>query len=331
MVATQRSNRRLQGRVGITTKSQKSSSVIPSMPKQNIAAALWLSTGGLAFMSGMSTAVHAVAADGIPTGQIIFWRSFVALLPTLIYLGVRRELGQSIRTRYPHKHIIRGLLGCTVMFFSFVSLRYLSVGLATALTYLAPILSIAAAMIFLRERPGATIFFGVVLGFAGIVLMLFPSLVGSELREGTLIGVGAGIAMAATNALSRVQVKDLTRTEPPASIALSFALICSAAGLASMLLGWADLTQVQFWLLVSAGMLGGLGHVLLMESVARAPVSILAPYEYTGIIWAFGFDLILLGIVPAPIALLGALLVVGAAALVAYGQGRFTPKTTASA
>ncbi|HWV21176.1 MAG TPA: DMT family transporter [Devosia sp.] len=300
------------------------------MPKQNIAAALWLSTGGLAVMSAMSAAIHAVAGE-VPTGQIIFWRSFVALLPTLTYLAFRRELGQSIRTRYPHKHLVRGLLGCAVMFFSFVSLRYLSVGLATALTYLAPILSIAAAMIFLRERPGATIFFGVVLGFAGIVLMLFPALIGTELRDGTLTGVGAGVAMAATNALSRVQVKDLTRTEPPASIALSFALICSLVGLASSLLGWVDLTATQFMLLAGAGLLGGLGHVLMMESVARAPVSVLAPYEYTGIIWAFGFDLVLLGIVPSPWALAGALVVVAAAALVAYGQGRFGRGITASA
>lgn len=300
------------------------------MPKQNITAALWLSTGGLAVMSAMSAAIHEVAGE-VPTGQIIFWRSFVALLPTLIYLVIRRELGQSIRTRFPHKHLVRGLLGCAVMFFSFVSLRYLSVGLATALTYLAPILSIAAAIIFLRERPGSTIFLGVLLGFIGIILMLFPALVGTELRDGTLIGVGAGVAMAATNALSRVQVKDLTRTEPPASIALSFALICSLVGLATSLLGWVELTSSQFALLAGAGLLGGLGHVLLMESVARAPVSVLAPYEYTGIIWAFGFDLVLLGNVPSLWALAGAMVVVGAAALVAYGQGRFGPKATANA
>jgi drug/metabolite transporter (DMT)-like permease len=300
------------------------------MTKQNIAAALWLSTGGLAVIAGMSAAIHEVAGT-VPTGQIIFWRSFIALFPILAYLAVRRELGQSIRTRYPHKHLVRGLLGCAVMFFSFVSLRYLSVGLATALTYLAPILSIAAAMVFLRERPGATIFVGVVLGFAGILLMLFPTLVGAELRDGTLIGVGAGVAMAATNALSRVQVKDLTRTEPPASIAMSFALIGALVGLATALFGWVELPPRELMLLISAGLLGGLGHVLLMEAAARAPVSVLAPYEYTGIIWAFGFDLVLLGIVPTPWALAGAAVVVAAAALVAYGQGRFGRRVTASA
>lgn len=291
------------------------------MKTHNIPAALWLATGGLAVMSAMSACIHQVAGD-VPTGQIIFWRSFVALFPTLAYLAWRKELGQAVRSRYPHKHLIRGLLGCAVMFFSFVSLRYLSVGLASALTYLAPILSIAAAMIFLRERPGVTIFLGVLLGFVGIVLMLFPAFMSAQVQDGTLIGVAAGVAMAATNALSRAQVKDLTRTEPPASIALSFATICALAGLVSMLFVRTDLTAHFLTLLIAAGLLGGLGHVLLMEAAARAPVSVLAPFEYTGIIWAFGFDLLLLGIVPTPWALAGAAVVVAAAALVAYGQRR---------
>ena len=292
------------------------------MTKPNTTAALWLATFALIVMAGMSAAVHE-AAKVAPVGQLVFWRSFVALLPITIYMGVRGELGPSLRTKYPHKHLIRGLLGCAVMFFSFISLAYLSVGVATALSYLAPILSIFAAIVFLRERPGIVIFLGVALGFGGILLMLYPSLVGAEVREGTLIGVIAGVAMAATNALSRVQVKDLTRTDPPASIALSFAVICSLVGLATALVGWAELDMRAFLLLAGAGVLGGVGHILMMEAVARAPVSVLAAYEYTGIVWAFFFDLMLLGVALDIWSVTGALVVVGAAALIAYGQGRF--------
>ena len=299
------------------------------MTKPNPAAALWLATIALIVMAAMSAAIHE-AAKVAPVGQLVFWRSFVALIPIVIYMGFRGQLGASLRTKYPHKHLIRGLLGCAVMFFSFISLAYLSVGLATALSYLAPILSIVAAMVFLRERPGLLIFAGVALGFAGILLMLYPSLVGAEVRDGTLIGVAAGVAMAATNALSRVQVKDLTRTDPPASIALSFAVICSLVGLATALFGWAELDTHAFILLAGAGVLGGMGHVLMMEAVARAPVSLLAAYEYTGIIWAFLFDLALLGVALDAWSVGGALVVVGAAALVAYGQGRFVTKPVAA-
>ncbi|KKB84046.1 hypothetical protein VW29_12335 [Devosia limi DSM 17137] len=299
------------------------------MPKSNPVAALWLATFALFVMAAMSAAIHE-AAKVAPVGQLVFWRSAVALVPIVIYMAVRGQLRASLRTKYPHKHLIRGLLGCAVMFFSFISLAYLSVGVATALSYLAPIFSILAAVVLLRERPGGVIFLGVGLGFLGILLMLYPSLVGAEMREGALIGVLAGVAMAATNALSRVQVKDLTRTDPPASIALSFAVICSLVGLGTSLFGWAQLDGYAFSLLVGAGLLGGVGHVLMVEAVARAPVSLLAAYEYTGIIWAFLFDLLLLGVVLDAWTVSGALVVVAAAALVAYGQGRFSNKPVAA-
>lgn len=292
-----------------------------STRRSNSVTALWLYTFALIIMAAMSATIHE-AAKVAPVGQLVFWRSFVALGPILIYLWVRGELRTSMRTKYPHKHLIRGILGSTVMVCSFISLAYLSVGIATAITYLTPILSIGAAMVFLRERPGATVVAGVVVGLLGIVLMLFPALVRAELRDGTLIGVLAGVAMAATNALSRVQVKDLTRTDPPASIALFFAVVASLVGLVTALFGWAELDTYTYALLIGAGLFGGVGHVLITEAVARAPVSLLAGYEYTGIIWAFLFDFALLGIVLDAWAVSGALVVVGAAAVVTYGQGR---------
>lgn len=291
----------------------------------NPAAALWLATFSLFTMTAMSAIIHE-AAKVVPIGQLVFWRSFVALGPILIYLAIRKELRTALQTRYPHKHLIRGILGAAVMMFNFIALAYLSVGLAQAISYLTPIMSICAAMMFLRERPSALVIGGVVLGLVGILLMLFPALVGTEIRQGTLIGVAAGLAMAATNALSRVQVKDLTRTDPPASIALSFAVVSSLVGLASMVLGWVELDGQTFALLILAGVLGGMGHILMTEAVARAPVALLAGYEYTGIIWAFLFDVALLGVVLDAWSVAGAVVVVGAAALVAYGQGRFSGK-----
>lgn len=291
----------------------------------NSAAALWLATFSLFTMTAMSAIIHE-AAKFVPIGQLIFWRSFVALGPILIYLAFCKELRTALQTRYPHKHLIRGILGAAVMMFNFIALAYLSVGLAQAISYLTPIMSICAAMVFLRERPSALVIGGVVLGLVGILLMLFPALVGTEIRQGTLIGVAAGLAMAATNALSRVQVKDLTRTDPPASIALSFAVVSSLVGLASIVLGWAELDTQTFLLLILAGVLGGMGHILMTEAVARAPVALLAGYEYTGIIWAFLFDVALLGVMLDAWSVAGAVVVVAAAALVAYGQGRFSGK-----
>lgn len=278
----------------------------------------------------MSAVIHEAALHAT-LGQLIFWRSAIALPPIIAYLALRGQLGTSIRTKRPGKHLVRGLLGCVVMALNFTALAYLSVGVATALSYLTPILSMFAAMLLLKERTSILVVLGVVFGFAGVLIMLFPSLVSSEVRDGALIGIAAGVGMAATNALSRVQVKDLTRTDPPASIALSFGLLSTLLGAASIVLGWVPLDGQTQLLLIGAGLLGGFGHVMMMEAVARAPVSLLAGYEYTGILWAFMFDVLLLGIHLDIWNVVGAAVIVAAALLVAIGQGTFRRTITATA
>jgi hypothetical protein len=62
--------------------------------------ALSLASLGIFTMTAMNAIIHE-AAKVAPVGQMIFWRSLVALGPTLVYLLVRRELGSTVRTRYP--------------------------------------------------------------------------------------------------------------------------------------------------------------------------------------------------------------------------------------
>src|SRR5690606_19684744 len=93
-------------------------------------------------------------------------------------------------------------------------------------------------------------------------------------------------------------------------------------GLVTALFGWSELDGQTLGLLMVAGLLGATGHILMTEAMARAPVSLLAGYEYTGIIWAFLFDVALLGVVLDFWSVGGALVVVAAAVLVTYGKGR---------
>jgi drug/metabolite transporter (DMT)-like permease len=279
----------------------------------------------------MSLSVR-VASVEAPVGQIVFWRSFVALVPILAYLALRGQLRDGLKTRNPIGHVKRSLYGAAAMFLSFVSIAHLPLALATALSFLAPLFVVPIAVLLAGERPGWLVAGATILGFLGVGLMLWPAMSGPAMATGTLIGIGAGLACAATTAFAKTEIKRLTVTEKPAAIAFYFALLCAVCGLATWPFGWANVGNMAWLALLASGLFGGFAHIAMTEAVARAPVSTLAPFEYTGMLWALLFDLLIFGVWPEPLSLVGAFLIVAAAASIAFldriavALGRFHPR-----
>jgi len=274
------------------------------------------------FLFMVMTLFVRLASFAAPVGQIVFHRSAWALLPIVLYLVWRRQFPAALATRRPIGHVRRSLYGCAAMFFSFLSLAYLPLALAAALGFLAPLLAVPVAAIALRERPGWLIGAAALAGFGGILLMLAPAFTGPALDAGTLIGVAAGLAMAATTVAAKVEIKTLTATERPGTIAFYFALVCAAGGLATWPLGWASVGETALAWLIGAGLAGGLAHICMTEAIARAPISTLAPFEYTAMIWAVLFDQVVFGVLPTAVSLAGALVIVAAAGAVAFRERR---------
>ncbi|CAM5405383.1 DMT family transporter [Frigidibacter albus] len=266
-------------------------------------------------MTAMSAAVHA-AAETVPVGQIMFWRSAVALLPICLYMAWRGEFPRGLRTQRPGLHVTRGALGAASMAMSFLSLAWLPVANAQALAYLAPVLVLPLAAVLLKERLGPATLVAVTLGFAGVLLMLWDAL--SLPSGGALIGIAAGLAYALTMAFVRVHTKTMTLTERSDTIAFYFAVVAAGAGLATLPFGWVPLDWGPALWLVLAGLIGGIGHVVANEAVARAPVSALAPFDFTGLVWALGFDLVLFSVVPGASGLAGVFAITVAALIVTF-------------
>lgn len=263
-----------------------------------------------------------------PIGQIVFYRSAFALPPIVAYLIWRRQFPAALKTRQPVGHLKRNLYGSMAMVLSFISLAYLPLALATALGFLAPLLAVPAAMLFLRERPGPVAIGAALTGFAGVVLMLAPAFEGPTLDHDTIIGVAAGLAMAVATAAGRVEIKTLTATEAPGTIAFYFATLCAFGGLASLPFGWITPTGFSLACLIGAGISGGLAHITMTEAMARAPVSTQAPFDYTAMLWALMLDAAIFGLLPSPVSLAGAF-VIAASALVVPLAGRFTTRSEA--
>ncbi|MFV0360532.1 DMT family transporter [Tropicimonas sp.] len=267
----------------------------------------------------MSAVVHEVSAT-VPLGQIIFWRSGAALLPILAYMAIRRELPAALSTAHPGKHLTRSLFGVISMALSFLSLRYLNVANAQALGYLAPIIVLPMAALIARERIGPMVIGATALGFAGVLAMIWESL--RLPCNGALAGILAGLGFAFTMAFVRVHVKTMTATERPATIAFYFAVTGTLVGLASRPFGWVSPDPQTLMLLTGAGLLGGLTHIAATEAVARVPVSVLAPFDYTGLVWALLFDILIFATPPGPLGLAGAFAITGAVLWVSLAQRR---------
>jgi drug/metabolite transporter (DMT)-like permease len=292
---------------------------VPTVPALAIGAGIALRLTATFLFTLMSVSVR-MASTEAPVGQIVFWRSAVALVPILLYLCWRGQLRHGLKTDRPMGHLKRSALGCAAMFFSFLSLAHLPVALATALSFLAPVLVVPFAIAWLGERPGPIVIGGTALGFLGVALMLWPAVSSPAFALGTLIGIGAGLANAATTALAKIEIKRLTATETPAAIAFYFAVVCSIGGLLTLPFGWAAVTLQALAALIAAGVFGGLAHIAMTEAVARAPASTLAPFEYTAMIWAVIFDILIFALWPETFGLVGAALIVTAAACVAFAD-----------
>jgi len=283
-----------------------------------------LRLASVAVMTAMLACVHA-AAQSAPIGQIMFWRADAALLPILGYMALRGGIRRGIATQHQKAHALRSLFGALSMGLSFVSLAYLPVANASALAYLAPLFSIPLAAYFLGEALNRTVLISAALGFAGVLAMLWSEMSGPGWAAGGLIGIAAGLGYALTMGFVRVHIKQMTATESAATIAFYFALVSGLIGLASLPFGWAQLTWPLFWSLLGAGLFGGVGHILASEAVARARVSVLAPFDFTGMAWAVGFDVILFNHRPDLASLFGVGAIVVAGLLVAWPRKRARP------
>lgn len=282
---------------------------------------------GLRAMSVFLFAAMAVcvryASTDAPVGQIVFFRSVFALAPILVYLWLRGDFPAGLRTRRPGGHALRSLLGCAAMFLAFIAVANLPLATYTAIMHLTPLLTVAAAILFLRERPGPVLLVALAAGLTGVGIILWPAVVGAAPGPGdALLGATAGLVGVVFTAGALAQTRRLTLTEKTGAIATYFSITCALVGLVTLPFGWVVPDPAQLAFLVGAGLLGGFAQIAMTEAFAHAPASTLAPLEYTAMVWAILFDIALFALWPGGPMLLGAGIIVAAAALATFGARR---------
>lgn len=246
-----------------------------------------------ALFTGMLVCIKAVS-DEVPVGQSIFFRSLFALFPIVIFLMIRREFPKALATRRPLGHLLRSGLGAAAMFFSFSAVAFLPVAEATLLIQLAPVFMAIGGVLLLGEKFSFYRAGAVVLALAGMAVLVIPGL--NAEGGGRLLGYVLGTLGALLTAGALLTVRRISRTETAGSIAFYFIVVAALAGLATLPLGWASLSHIQFGLLVLSGLFGGAGHIAMTLAFRYAEVSRLAPFEYVALVWPVIADWVLFGI-----------------------------------
>ncbi|KFC67109.1 RarD family protein [Bosea sp. LC85] len=259
----------------------------------------------------MSAGIKAIAAR-YPTGELVFVRSFFALIPLLLWLGWRGEIPSALKTKNLRGHFKRGVIGSTGMFCGFVALSFLPLPDAVALGYAAPLAVVVLAALVLKERVRIYRWSAVTIGFIGVLIMLSPHLGSFQIAGGNAPAIGAafGLAGACCSAFASIEVRQLTMTERTGAIVFYFTLMTTTLGLFTILLGWRMPDLQDAALMVAIGILGGLGQIFLVQAYRYGDASLIAPFEYSTMLWAVAIGWFVFGDWPASAVLIGAAIVI---------------------
>lgn len=267
--------------------------------------------------AGMFICVKAVS-DEVPLGQIVFFRAFFALLPLILFLWVRREFPGGLATKRPMAHLVRSGFGVLALFTSFAAIARLNTSEALLVAQLAPVLMAIAAVFLLSERLTPWRIAGLALGFAGVIVLVWPEVMAGTASSARFIGFMIGIASAALTAFALLMVRNLNKTESPGAIALYLVIASMIGGLLTLPWGWAAPSGQALALLIAAGLFGGFLHIAMTMAFRYAEASRLAPFEYVALLWPLLADLFIFKlsissafVYAAPLILLGAVVAAG--------------------
>lgn len=271
-------------------------------------------------------------AQHVPPGQAVFFRSFFAMPVIVGWLALRRELSTGFRAANPAGHIWRGLVGTMAMGLGFAGLGYLPLPEVTAIGYAAPLLVVVFAAMFLGEEVRLFRISAVGLGLVGVMIVLSPRftvLSGETASHREAFGAMLVLGGAVFAALAQVFVRRLVMTEKTPAIVFYFSLTASVLSLFTLPFGWVVPTMRETLILIGAGLLGGVGQILLTSSYREADASLVAPFDYASMLFALIIGYFVFEEVPSLTMLAGAALVVTAGILIIWRERKLGLERTA--
>lgn len=212
-------------------------------------------------------------------------------------------------------HLVRGVLAIAMLWTFVYAVSSLALGTAYGIFLCSPLLITALSAFVLGDHVGRHRWVAVGCGMIGVFVILRPT--GDGLV--TLAGFAA-FASALCYAISAVMIRRLARTDSTLSIGMSFMVMVSVGTGIAAWPHWVPIVGDHWPLLLLMGFTGALGQYLIIHAFRCAPPAVVAPFEYTALLWGIALDWILWSTVPSTRVLTGAGVVIVSGLYVIYRE-----------
>jgi drug/metabolite transporter (DMT)-like permease len=228
-----------------------------------------------------------------PPMQVAVLRG-AASLPFMLLPLLFTGRWQDLKPRRFPMHLLRGALSVVVLGGFIYAVRVLSLANAYAVFLSAPLIVTALSVPLLKERADARNWIAILLGLTGVLTMLRPSASGL-----VTLGALAALVSAVAYALSAIAVRVLTRTDTTAAVVFWTVSLMTVFAAAIAAPDWVPLERAHWRWLLALGGLAAIGQYLLTEAFRSAPLSVVAPFEYTALLWGIGIDRVVWQVLPS--------------------------------
>ncbi len=259
--------------------------------------------------------VKLAGEQGVHVTESLFYRQLTAM-PLICVLIWRSEAGwPAIRSDKHGLHILRSTLGIFAMGLNFWAMTLLPLADATTISFTVPIFATLFAALILREKVGIQRWSAILIGFIGVLVVIQPG--------GTLIpAFGATVALvgALVTAAVTLVIRMLGRTET-SIVTIFWFSVYTLPALAVCAYIYGGGHDAQTWgYLLGIGIFGALGQLTITQSLRFAPVSTIVPMDYTALLWATIFGILIFNQFPGLSIWIGAPIIIGSGLFIAWRE-----------
>ena len=261
------------------------------------------------FLLGVMQACAKILTETHSVIEVTFYRNFIALVPLTIYI-LATQKRHLFKTKKPKAILFRAVLGTISLMVTYLAVKLLPMADATVIFFTGVLITPGIAFFALREYIGPHRWAAIIIGIIGVIIMVRPT------GEAYLIGVLVAFCAALIHAITNVSLRYL-KTESPLTITYYFVLAGTIIPALFLPLVGKMPEPDELLLFLAVGISGGLAQFTLTSAFRMAPASLVTPLNYTGLIWATMFDIMIWHYIPGwPVFAGGAIIIASQAYII---------------